>query len=481
MTTLKTKFTLAASGLIMLTMAAFAIFGAQRTYAAGLTNPVSGDLAVSLFAEDGEFPDYNDCFPLDDAMVGVPTEVGIIDGTDMTDADIIASEKAFLQSLVDDGSLTQAEADRALADLEKMLEDPSGALMLDGPCGQPFPDADCFGPGFVSEAVPFGADDGAFEMIFTDGESEEEIIAALKEEEKKYLQSLVDAGTITQAEADEMLADFDVMFADGPMMEEGSIADDGFGMVFEDDASEEEIIASLKEEEKKYLQGLVDDGTITQAEADEMLADFDVVFEDMTDGFMDVMPCGEDPYMEALSTVLGLDLDELYEALAGGTSIADIAKAEGVAVQKVIDALVAAETEMIDEMLKDGFITQADADEWRKNLVKQVTFDVTVSYPDPYQIAADLLKIDVEALWAAMDDGKSIADLAEDKGVSKQAIIDAIVKADNDLIDAQVEADLISETEAKIWRAETATYAADLVNNNFSMWFEELPAGMLED
>ena len=54
--------------------------------------------------------------------------------------------------------------------------------------------------------------------------------------------------------------------------------------------------------------------------------------------------------------------DELRTALAGGQSIADVAKAKGVDLTKVTDALVAAYTKHEQDEVTAGSETQAQAD-----------------------------------------------------------------------------------------------------------------------
>lgn len=54
--------------------------------------------------------------------------------------------------------------------------------------------------------------------------------------------------------------------------------------------------------------------------------------------------------LEVAAEALGISVEELREALRDGNSIADVAEAEGVEVQAVIDALVAHAEERIEEM-----------------------------------------------------------------------------------------------------------------------------------
>ncbi len=488
MTTIKTKITLVASGLIMLLMAGFAMFSAQQAFAKGATETatVLQDIAPAavLTTEDCMVPFDDMSVAPDGNNAGIVTFFEGDPTSEDFEKEIIAAEKEFLQGLVKDGTITQAEADEMLAQLEDELTHMESMVMdINDPCLFPPLDDDCF---VTDMAFPMPGMDDYDVQVFDEDMTEEEIIAELKAQEEQYLQELVDAGEITQAEADQMLADFEVFFDMDVTGNEGGIEEGVGSFIFDGDMTEEEITAELRAEEEKYLQRLVEDGTITQAEADEMLAEFDVFFEDMPVDFDDDMyfedpmfPCGdlgEDTYFSTLMDVLNLDEDALFDAFDSGKTIAEIAKDQNVDVQKVIDALVAAEKASIEEMVDAGYISRAKADEWIVDLEKQIAFDVNYSYPDPYAIAAKLLNVAIDELWMASDEGKSIADIAQNKGVDSQRIIDAIVKAETEFVQAQVDADLISSAEAKIWLADIEDYAKSIVEDSFPM-FEAVPFG----
>lgn len=77
--------------------------------------------------------------------------------------------------------------------------------------------------------------------------------------------------------------------------------------------------------------------------------------------------------MEEAAAAIGIDQAELREALDSGQSIADVAEANGVAVQEVIDAMVEAETEHISEKVAEGRLTQEEADEKLAELETRIT------------------------------------------------------------------------------------------------------------
>jgi hypothetical protein len=68
------------------------------------------------------------------------------------------------------------------------------------------------------------------------------------------------------------------------------------------------------------------------------------------------------PGLDAAAEALGITEDELHEALEGGQTLADVAAAQGVDVQAVIDAMVADLAEHLAEKVEAGDITQEQAD-----------------------------------------------------------------------------------------------------------------------
>ncbi|MCU0267988.1 MAG: hypothetical protein MUF83_05005 [Acidimicrobiales bacterium] len=105
------------------------------------------------------------------------------------------------------------------------------------------------------------------------------------------------------------------------------------------------------------LAPLVADGTLTQEQADAVVA-----------ALADARPepggpgrHGGRPF-EVAATAIGIDVDDLRAAVEGGQTIAEVAQANGVDPQVVIDALVADLTDHVNQEVADGRHTQAEAD-----------------------------------------------------------------------------------------------------------------------
>ncbi|MFQ1002494.1 hypothetical protein [Modestobacter sp. SSW1-42] len=123
------------------------------------------------------------------------------------------------------------------------------------------------------------------------------------------------------------------------------------------------------------LSGLVSDGSLTQEQADEVAATLDeagVAGHGGPGG--PGGPGGGRLDLTAAATALGMTEEELRTALdVEGTSLADVAGQQGVAVDAVVDALVAAVQADVAERVQDGDLTQAQADERLADLEARVT------------------------------------------------------------------------------------------------------------
>jgi len=118
---------------------------------------------------------------------------------------------------------------------------------------------------------------------------------------------------------------------------------------------------------RKDLTALVDAGTITAAQADAVaqhLAE-QAPLRHGRGGHGTAF--GED-----VAEVLGLTTEELRSRLGEGQTLADIARAEGVDVQAVVDAIVAAQKERLDQAVANGDLTEEEADQRAADLAEDV-------------------------------------------------------------------------------------------------------------
>ncbi|MGZ0220054.1 MAG: hypothetical protein ACKVIY_13690 [Acidimicrobiales bacterium] len=113
------------------------------------------------------------------------------------------------------------------------------------------------------------------------------------------------------------------------------------------------------------LQPLVDDGTLTDAEVDAVV---DALEEARPEdgGRGQHGPGQRGPGQRgagAIADILGLEGSEIRDALQGGSTIADLAAKQGVAIVDVVVVLVAQTEERVAAGLDSGRIDQEKADE----------------------------------------------------------------------------------------------------------------------
>lgn len=86
--------------------------------------------------------------------------------------------------------------------------------------------------------------------------------------------------------------------------------------------------------------------------------------------------------VETLTSVLGVSADDLQAAREAGDSVADIAAAQGVDLQSVIDALVANAEARIEAKQADGTIDAERAAEKLESIEERVTARVNGERPE---------------------------------------------------------------------------------------------------
>ena len=172
---------------------------------------------------------------------------------------------------------------------------------------------------------------------------------------------------------------------------------------------------------------------------------------------------------------IGISDDELRTALEDGQSIAQVAEAEGVDVQTVVDALVANATDRLEEAI-------AELPERMAELVEREGLPERGRFGGPggpggfhgrglgLDAAAEVIGISDDELRTALRDGSSIAEVAEDNGVAVPTVVDAVVADASAHLDEKVAEGDLTEAEAAERLAALEERVTDLVN-------AERPAG----
>ncbi len=137
-------------------------------------------------------------------------------------------------------------------------------------------------------------------------------------------------------------------------------------------------------ERPDILGDLVDEGVITQEQADTIRERFEE-FRAEHGGRFGHGHWRHHPFRGAASEVvtdlLGLTADEIREGFQDGQSLADMAEAEGVGTDALVDALVTEAQANVAEKLAAGDITQERADAILEDLEARIEARVTADRP----------------------------------------------------------------------------------------------------
>lgn len=136
---------------------------------------------------------------------------------------------------------------------------------------------------------------------------------------------------------------------------------------------------ALKEGLKNRVDEAVDAGRLTQAQGQELKERIDAGDTPLLlggfghRGFSHFGHIGHFGSLEAAASYLDVTDAELRERLQNGDTLAEVAKAEGKAVNGLVQALVAAAKEKIDAAVADGRLTKERAAELEQRLEERIT------------------------------------------------------------------------------------------------------------
>jgi D-Tyr-tRNAtyr deacylase len=171
---------------------------------------------------------------------------------------------------------------------------------------------------------------------------------------------------------------------------------------------------------------------------------------------------------------LGVSLSTLQSDLKGGKTLAQEATAKGKTASDLVDAIVKAETKVLDAQKAAGWLTDAQETALLDNFKSQVTQlvnngpgvpPVGVKNGGPLQTAADYLGISVSDLVADLKGGKTLAQEATAKGKTVDGLVKAMLAPLQTRLDKSVSSgDITAAQETAILNRAT-TALTNLVNN----------------
>jgi polyhydroxyalkanoate synthesis regulator phasin len=141
-----------------------------------------------------------------------------------------------------------------------------------------------------------------------------------------------------------------------------------------------ELSNALEQALKNRIDDAVEAGRLTEAQGNALKERLDSADLPLIFGGRGFGPHGFDhgdfghfASLEAAASYLGLTEAELRSELADGKSLAEIAKSEGKSVDGLVQALVKSASARLDQAVKDGKLTKAQADEITESLEERIT------------------------------------------------------------------------------------------------------------
>jgi cytochrome c553 len=183
--------------------------------------------------------------------------------------------------------------------------------------------------------------------------------------------------------------------------------------------------------------------------------------------------------IDTAAKTLGISEGELRSQLQAGKSLAEIA---GDKTDALIAALVADAQTHLDQAVADGKLTQAQADERKATLTERMTALVNRTPPADGErgpgrpghgpdmmkpglaAAATALGISEDELRTQLQSGKTIAQVAQDKGVDVNKVITALVDEAKARLAQAVTDGKLTQAQADARSAELTQRITDMVN-----------------
>lgn len=163
------------------------------------------------------------------------------------------------------------------------------------------------------------------------------------------------------------------------------------------------------------------------------------------------------PSLNTIASALNMTVAELQAELQAGKSVADIAAAKEIALEKVINALVDEYKRQLDAAVAAGRLTQAQADallaNFRAVLPGHLQVRAVPGLPQKQEgmlinALAETLNLTPAELLTELRAGKSVADIASAKGVALDKVISALTDAYKQVLNARVAAGRMTQAEA---------------------------------
>jgi predicted transcriptional regulator len=178
-----------------------------------------------------------------------------------------------------------------------------------------------------------------------------------------------------------------------------------------------------------------------------------------------------------IAELLGMTETDLRTELRAGKSLAAIAEGKGVAVQTVIDLVAEQMTANLDQKLEDGKVTQEQYDTAIAGVAEKAADYVNNTFVGKGDFGgrggakldesaiAELFGMTSDEYVTAKEAGKSMAALAEEKGVTLQTVTDLVTEQLRTQLDKQLAEGNLTQEQYDARIADLAEKASKIVNS----------------
>jgi uncharacterized protein YidB (DUF937 family) len=158
--------------------------------------------------------------------------------------------------------------------------------------------------------------------------------------------------------------------------------------------------------------------------------------------------------IQETATILGVDQSAVTDALKQGKTLAQIAQEKGLSEDDFLQKVTAAETKAIDDALTAGKITQDQADKQKSGLSDRLKQMIENTKPEGdfhgkghdgfgpwenYEAVSQILGMTEQELKTEVQAGKSLAEVAQEKGISEDQLISKLKDSMTDRLKQFVE------------------------------------------
>ena len=177
--------------------------------------------------------------------------------------------------------------------------------------------------------------------------------------------------------------------------------------------------------------------------------------------------------LKEMLKLLKIDEPTFAQEQTSGKSLAEIAATHNVSRQAVLDLVVKNMNRQINQGVKDKSITKEQATAMRTNAATQAqqVVDGKAGASDrqlPRELLT-LLQIDEQTFKQEADSGKSLAEIGAAHNVSRQAVIDVVVKDMNENIDKGLAEKRITAEQATEMKTNYVAQAQQMVDQKMAV------------